>query len=217
MLGRLFFHIARPWVVAGCVALSARAVVVYDSLTTPVGNMPIAPDDTLSDLVTLTGSARRLTSITIALYGPGPKSPAQFNFSLRLADGVNGGPGTAVFGTDWQACPAGGLLVLDENALAPLREPVPDTFYWCVEVNGYPWDPVGLVNYGLPAVGSTDAGMWSWMYGHINYGDSPETTPGARFKAIPEPAAGLLLLLGWAVFGSTPRRRAGHGEPQDAG
>jgi len=168
--------------------------IVYENLVTTTGAFSGV---TLQqgDEVTLGGTARVLTGFTLPLvssaYG---SSAARLRFSLYRNDGPDGAPRTLLYRDDaFDVEYTYGTITLTELPLPNV--PVPDTFTSTIAPGSTSgWYP-DLPWYDPPTIGSSGDFFWQRWVGEwrrVNIFPDLNDNFGARFAAVPEPAAGLL-------------------------
>jgi hypothetical protein len=193
------------WLAAS--ACVGSAAVVYDNTTGP-GNLTFAGE--VGDTVTLAGTERYVTSISIGVVGNGYQPVSDDSFQMRLwsADGPGGTAGTLL----WQSASlniplAGPLQMISFDVPSVL---VPNTLIWDVSHTdsgnvGFEWsNPI--------AVGSSPDYAWAYLTQQLQpYYGTPANFM-ARIDAtavVPEPSALVLFGLGAMLYGTRIRFNKG--------
>jgi Proprotein convertase P-domain/Subtilase family/Immunoglobulin domain len=156
----------------------ATQELVYDALTNDLQEQFTAGSVEVGDIITLGGSNRYLSQLTVAYWGSnseqesfsGPVS-AQVRFYLNdgPVDPVSqqATPGTLFYDSGPQGVVAtnSGALVLNEfqlTAALGLTDALPESFTWTVKFSGMGSnDAVGLREYGPAVAGQGQGGYWA--------------------------------------------------------
>jgi hypothetical protein len=184
----------------------AKAATIYSDLDMNGGWGVPSLNGELGDQITAAGSDRFVTRLSIEIYSQGgpfpnplgvPPGYADFQAQVYANDGVQGQPGSLL----WQSLIVHvnyqpGLTLLNFDLSQVL---VPDTFTWTLAYYNTSPIPPALPTALAPTIGSVDG--FEWFRGPNGlWGHGPAFTYAAQIEAVPEPAVGVLLLAGIAVW-----------------
>jgi hypothetical protein len=179
----------------------ASADIIYDNTANWLGGYSFTALEN-GEQVSAAGTARWVTDLTIGISHQNVAGgTAQLVARLYANDGTGGVPGTLL----WQSslvteALSGGVQLVSFNVPDVL---VPDTFTWTLQVLTNTTPAVGLIDGGTPTIGASPNYNWAGHPG--DWGPVQYPALMARIEAVPEPAAGMLLLAAFLVAGCKKR------------
>ena len=216
--------IRRPWTVlllwlVICVPALGETVYLNDAGQFPSIHSALA-SSLLGDEVTLAGTARTLTEISIGFRGDfldhGLDGDEFVQVTLYENDGPSGEPGTAFFQSDLLPITSPDATtepqIFTDRLVLPLPNVLaPDSFTWAVNrfgmTNGA--DTVGLLLGGTPSIGSSGNYVWishspgTWIQSPGN-----QANYDAEIIAIPEPSTAMFFFMILAGISTRVHRAA---------
>jgi len=211
-------------------SISSADMVVYDNLTGPTDSIiSWWPGSEMAEQVTLAGTDRLLTEISIAYRGDfvrhGLDGDEFVSIQFYNNDGLGGAPESMFYQTALipilsPPSAPNPLLFSDTLTVSLPSVLAPDTFTWSILTYGMTadvQDTVGLSMGGIPTIGTSDD--FVWFNGHLGDGwiqlDEERFDPimynfHARISAelVPVPGAVLLGIIGLSVAGVKLRKHA---------
>jgi len=194
------------------------SAIVYDNLTSPdLGQQyfPSTPGLEFGDQITLAGTDRTLSALTVYTFLTAPSATTQSATLRFYANSGTNAPVAPFYTTESRLLEATGFSSYTFNFTTV--PPLPDTFTWTIQFSNLgAGETAGLLLYGPPAVGSSFNDFWQkdgagvWSLNQINNGNTLADF-AISFTAVPEPSVlvlgglGALLLTGLRRFRKTSR------------